>query len=304
MAAADKIYLWGHLGGDTLKKGYLYAIVASILFGTAGIFVKLAYKTGLDAVSLLTIQYIIAVFLMFAWAFIKNKQKLHVTKKQLFNLAVLGIIGNTFMTVSYYEAFKYLPVAVVTMLLFTYPIMVFVYSIIFQKQKISKKNILVITLAFLGCLLTLNILSGNFKYSIKGVMFGLLSAIFYAFMNLYSEKKLANVDSLSINAYSTLFSLMSLLIYKWPCFIFKGNIKSDSIFCIIVLALVCEIVPLTLMYASIKYIGALKVSIIGNLEIPTAMLVSFFILREKVHITQIVGAILIVYSIYLIGEEN
>lgn len=287
-----------------LRKGYIYSIISAILFGTAGIFVKLALKTGLDSISLLTVQYIIAVFIMFAVALIKERQKLYINKGQLFNLAVLGIVGNTFMTIFYYKAFEYLPVAMVTMLLFTYPIMVFIYSIIFGKQKIDRKKISLIFIAFLGCILSLNILSGSFKYSMKGLIFGLLSAVFYAFMNLYTEKKLEGVDSLSINAYSTLFSLISLLIYKWPAFLFKANVKIDSIFYIIVLALVCEIVPLTLLYTAIKYIGSLKVSIISNLEIPTAMIVSFLILKEQVQFSQIMGAILIVYTVYLIREKS
>lgn len=282
----------------------MYSVISAILFGTAGIFVKLALKTGLDSISLLTVQYILAVFIMFVVALIKEKQKLQVDKKQLFNLAVLGIIGNTFMTIFYYKAFEYLPVAMVTMLLFTYPIMVFIYSIIFGKQRIDRKKVLMIFLAFLGCMLSLNILSGSFKYSMKGLIFGLLSAVFYAFMNLYTEKKLSGVDSLSINAYSTLFSLISLLIYKWPVFLFKGNVKIESVFYIVILALVCEIVPLTLLYAAIKYIGSIKVSIISNLEIPTAMLVSILVLKEQVHLSQIIGAILIVYTVYLIRDKN
>ncbi|WPC42287.1 DMT family transporter [Clostridium sp. JS66] len=287
-----------------MKKGYIYSIISAILFGTAGIFVKLSLKIGLDSISLLTVQYIIAVFLMFTTAFITGKQKLNITKIQLIRLSILGVVGNTFMTIFYYKAFEYLPVAMVTMLLFTYPIMVLIYSIVFQKQTLDKRRILVIFMAFLGCLLTLNILLGNFKYSIKGVIFGLLSALFYAFMNLYTEKKLFELDSLSINAYSTLFSLISLLIYRWPTFLFKENIQINAFIYVAILAIVCEVIPLTLLYGSIKYIGALKVSIISNLEIPTAMVVSSFILKEQVTFTQVIGALLIVYAIYLIRKED
>lgn len=287
-----------------LKKGYFYSIISAILFGTAGIFVKLAHNTGLDSVSLLTVQYIIAVFLMFLTAFLKDKEKLYVSKNQLINMAVLGGVGNTFMTIFYYMAFEYLPVAMVTMLLFTYPIMVFIYSVIFEKQNVDRKKVIAIIAAFLGGILTLNILSGEFKYSIKGIIFGLLSAVFYAFMNLYSEKKLEDVDSLSINAYSTLFSLLTLVLYKPPGILFSGQIKVEGLFYIITLAILCEIIPLTFLYEAIHYIGALRVSIISNLEIPTAMIVSFILLKESVLITQIIGALLIFYSIHLIRQEE
>lgn len=287
-----------------MKKGYIYAIVSAILFGTAGIFVKLAQNTGLDSISLLTIQYIIAVTLMFIAAFLKDNKKLYLSKKQMLNMVVLGAVGNTLMTVFYYMAFEYLPVAMVTMLLFTYPIMVFIYSLLFEKQKIDIRKIGAIISAFLGCILTLNILSGGLRYSIKGIIFGLLAAVFYAFMNLYSEKKLENVDALVINAYSTLFSLITLIIYKWPNFLFDGHITFKSLTYIIILAVFCEIVPLTLLYAAIKHIGSLKVSIISNLELPTAIIFSFVILKEAVSVMQIIGAGLIFYAVHLIRTEE
>lgn len=282
----------------------MYSIISAILFGTAGIFVKLAHNTGLDSVSLLTVQYSIAVFLMFLTAFLKDTKKLCINKKQLISMVVLGGVGNTFMTIFYYMAFEYLPVAMVTMLLFTYPIMVFIYSVIFEKQNVNRKKLLAIIVAFLGCVLTLNILSGEIKYSIKGIILGLLSAVFYSFMNLYSEKKLKDVDSLSINAYSTLFSLLVLILYKPPGILFSGQIKLEGLTYIITLAILCEIIPLTLLYEAIQYIGALKVSIISNLEIPTAMIVSFILLNESVLITQVIGALLIFYAIHLIRDEE
>lgn len=287
-----------------LKKGYIYAVISAILFGTAGIFVKLAYKTGLDPVSLLIVQYIIAVFLMFLIAVLQDVRKLYVSKRELLSMAILGIVGNTLMTVFYYKAFEHLQVAMVTMLLFTYPIMVFIYSAIIQRQKIEPKKIMAIFMAFIGCTLTLNIFSGEGIYSIKGLIFGLLSAVFYAFMNLYTENRLENVEALSINAYSTLFSLVTLFFIRRPGFLFEGNIKFESYIYILILAVLCEIVPLTLLYTSIQNIGALKVSVIGNLEIPTAMIVSFVFLRESISITQIIGASLIVYAVYLIKEKK
>lgn len=285
-----------------MRKGYIYSITAAILFGTAGLFVKRGQGEGLDSISLLTVQYMLAVAIMFSFAFFTNRKSLIVDKKNLFNLAILGIVGNTFMTIFYYMAFEYLPVAMVTMLLYTYPIMVFIFTCIFEKKGLNFKNTMAIVIAFLGCLCALNVIGGKSSYSTKGIIFGLLSAVFYSFMNIYSEKKLYFVDSLAINAYSTLFSLIALCLYKFPAFVFKDGLRGNSFIYIIVLAVFCEILPLTLLYASIKYIGALKVSIISNLEIPTAILVSFIFLNEKISIIQLFGSALIIYAFFLIRK--
>ncbi|MFT5871928.1 MAG: drug/metabolite transporter (DMT)-like permease [Clostridium sp.] len=285
-----------------MNKGYVYSISSAILFGSAGLFVKLAYAGGIDSISLLTLQYIIAVPFMFVLMYIFNKESFKITKAQLLRLSVLGIVGNTFMTVFYYMSFNYLPIQMVAILLYTYPIMVFIYGAAIKKDSLDFVKLFAVVLAFFGCILTLDILFGQFKYSLKGVVFALLAAMFYAFMNIYSEERLQGLAPLTINAYSTFFSLICLMIYKFPVFIFRGEVTTSMLLYTTILSLFCEIIPLTLLYSAIKYIGALKVSIIGNLEIPTAMLVSFFILHEQIGIMQIIGTVLVIYAIFMIRK--
>jgi drug/metabolite transporter (DMT)-like permease len=285
-----------------LRKGYIYSIISAVLFGSAGLIVKLAYIEGIDPISLLTLQYLIAVALMFIVLYLKNREELKISSIELYHLFILGVVGNTFMTVFYYTAYHYLPMAMVTILLYTYPIMVFLYSFFFHKREISITKTMALIVAFIGCILALGLLGGSLKYSFKGIIFGVLSAVFYAFMNIYSEKKLEHVKPLTINAYSTLFSLVSLILYSFPKFIFKGQVPINVLVYTTILAVFCEIIPLTLMYAAIKHIGSLKVSIIGNIETPTAMLLSFIILRENISFVQLLGAILVFYAVYLIRK--
>jgi drug/metabolite transporter (DMT)-like permease len=95
---------------------------------------------------------------------------------------------------------------------------------------------------------------------------------------------------------------LALLIYRFPWKYIENRVDIKLISYTAVLALICEIIPLTLLYSAIKYIGALKVSIIGNLEIPTAMILSFIFLKETPSLLQVVGAFLVIYSIYRIKK--
>lgn len=286
------------------NKGYIYSIISAIFFGSAGLLIKLVYKTGLDAISLLTAQYMTAVVLMFLIALIKNKKSLFIGKKEIIRLFILGVFGNTIMTIFYYKAFEYLPVAMVAMLLYTYPILVLIYSTVVKREKLTKNKIKAIIFAFTGTVFALNIVSGKLSYSLMGIIFGLATAVFYAFMNIYSEEKLKSIDPLTINLYSTLFSLIVLIIIKFPSFIFTKEIYGKNLIYIVLLAFFCEIVPLTLLYSAIKYIGAFKVSIISNLEIPTAIIISVFFLKEQLSFIQIAGSFLIVYAVYAIKEKS
>lgn len=290
--------------GEKMKKGYIYAVAAAVMFGTSGMFVKMVQATGLDSTSLLTVQYMFAVVIMFGYALIRNKKVLAVGRRSLIDLAVMGVIGSTGMTVCYYMAFEYLPVAVVTMLLYTYPVIVFIYTFIFEKGSMNGKKTAAIVMAFAGGILALNLVGGNYSYPAAGIILGLLSAVFYAFMNIFSEKRLESVDSLAINAYTTLFSLITLCIYRFPSYFFRGEVNPESMIYIVTLAIFGEILPLTLLYAAIKHIGALKVSVISNIEIPTAIILAYLFLYESITLSQLAGSMLIVGAVILIRNSE
>lgn len=66
-----------------MKKGYVYSIISALLFGICGILVKLTQHTGLSSTDILVVQYTIAVIMMFFIAYIKDSEKLKITKKKL-----------------------------------------------------------------------------------------------------------------------------------------------------------------------------------------------------------------------------
>ncbi|MHC6180215.1 DMT family transporter [Clostridium sp. JNZ X4-2] len=282
-----------------MRKGYFYSALSAVLFGTCGIIIKIAFSEGADSINILIMQYIISIPIMFFAMLLIDKNALKIDRRDLYHTAVLGIIGNTFMTVFYYKAFNYLNVSIVTILLYTYPIMVFIYSMIFEKMILDFNKILAVITAFIGCFLTLGIARQVDVLSVKGCIFGFLAALFYTFMNIYSEKNMKKLNPLTMNFYSIIFSLLSLIIFRFPVSVLSKDLSIKLIICIVVLAVVCEIIPLTLLYAAIKDIGSLKVSIIGNLEIPTAMLLSFFILGESMTLIQILGAAMVIYAVYI-----
>lgn len=280
-------------------RGYIYAIVSAIFFGSAGIFVKNGYSEIFGPVELLMLQYIIATIILFIISIIKYKKSLFQSKSMLIKLFIQGAFGNTLMTVFFYSSFKYLDISIATMLLYTYPAMVAIISSLFFKEKISRRKIIAIICTFIGCLMVLNIFTGNTLKSsgIIGIMYGILAAVFYSFMNIYAKNIVEDVPPVIITLYTTIFSLIVLFIFNFG-FIYKiGNITFSSIKNAAFLAFFCEIIPLTLLYAAIKEIGSVNTSIIGTLELPAAAIFSFLFIGEKLSILQISGILLAVYSV-------
>lgn len=202
-------------------KGYFFAIISAVFFGTSGIFVKQGYNDNFSPTDLLMLQYIIAGIILLFLCLIKYKNEIKISKVMLKKLIIQGAFANTLMTVFFYSSFKYLNVSVATMLLYTYPAMVAFYSFVFMKEKISRTKILAIIGTFLGCIMVLNIFASSFKdISLTGVIFGILAAVSYTFMNIYAKKIVEDIHPVVITFYTTSFSLLVLIIFNFS-FIYK-----------------------------------------------------------------------------------
>jgi len=293
------------VGWDVMViKGFIYAIVSAVFFGSAGIFIKQGYAQNLSPVELLILQYIIASGILFIICLAKYKAELKLNRQMLKRLMIQGIIGNTFMTVFLYSSMVYLDVAVTTMLLYTYPAMVALFSFFFNNQKISKAKTTAIIGAFFGCLLVLNIWTGHSKsLPAAGITFGILAAVFYSFMNIYAGGIVDHLPAPVITFYTTVFSLFTLLIFNYNFLLKLGYISLESFKNAAILAFFCEIIPLTLLYSAIRLIGPVKASIISTIELPISAVISFFMMHEKLLPAQSAGIILVLASIILLKAE-
>lgn len=285
-------------------KGFIYAIVSAVLFGSAGIFVKEGYSNNFSPVDLLMLQYIIAGFILFFICIAKYKDSLKLNKIIFKKLFIQGAIFNTLMTVFFYSAFKYLNAAEATLLLYTYPTMVAIYVAVFKKQPIGYKKGLSILFTFIGSMLVLNIFKFKFTSDMLiGIIFGVLSAVFYSAMNIYAEGIVEDVNELVITFYTTMFSLIVLFIFNYKFVNRLPYVDLISVKNAFNLALFCEIIPLTLLYAAIKHIGPVTTSIISTLEIPSSALLGFLFLNEVLNPVQIVGILIVVLSIVYLKKS-
>lgn len=285
-------------------KGFIYAIISAVFFGSAGIFVKSGYSANFSPMDLLMLQYMIAGVILFVMCLIYAKDKLKLSRILFKRLLIQGAFYNTAMTVFFYQSFKYLDVAVTTMLLFTYPAIVAIASFFVFKKRISKTKIISILGTFVGCILVLDLSSRFANLSYIGVIFALTSAVFYAFMNVYAEKIVDELPGLVVTFYTTIFSLIVLFIINFS-FVHKiAYITVPSVTNAALLAFFCEIIPLTLLYEAIKRIGPVSTSIITSLELPASAIIAFLFLNERLSLTQIAGILIVVYCVMKLRNEK
>lgn len=278
-------------------KGYVAAILAAITFGSSGLFVKLAQNTGLDSLNLLIVQHLVSVPILWVISMIWHKKDIRVHKNTLFRLFVLGALVSSSVNLLYYETFKYLDISIATILFYTYPMILALFSFIFLKQKISRITLLSLFIAFGGCLMVLNLFSGGMILSITGIFYGLGAALVYSIFSILLEKIDKNIPPMVFITYTTSFALLGYLIVQPPMDLVRTGLTGYQLGIAVAIAFVCQVPPNTLLYIAVKNIGALKTSVVSNIEIPSAAIFGYLFFKETLSIFQALGMLLVVAGI-------
>lgn len=287
-------------------KGVLIAAISAILFGSSGLIQKPLYADNVYPLNVLTVAYFIGSIVLFTYLFFfKGKKFLIVPKESIKHIIIHSLFGMVAVTVSFSFSIKLLDVSISTMLLYTYPVIVSVYSVLVLKENVSFTKILCIIGTLLGSMLVLNIFNINNNFPKIGIIIGVFSAFAYAFLNLYGDKLLKyNLNPLTIVFYNVCITFLTLIIINHKLLFNLNVLNAKIVISAGLLSVVCQIIPMFLLYVAIRLIGPVLTSIITPIEIPAAALLSFIFLGENISLIQWIGIIIVLLCILLIKMEK
>ncbi|MEN9782504.1 MAG: hypothetical protein RL208_654 [Pseudomonadota bacterium] len=175
---------------------------------------------------------------------------------------------------------------------FTQPIFIVILSVLTIERvfKFSYKQYIYIPLSFLGMLIFIG--SDFQKYSfVYAIMF--LHVIMKAFAYVHIKK-------VAKDRYETLCYSVTYFAISGLFFVFK-NFQFEMLYnkYILIIALISTVAQIVMI---VSYEIATKISLLQNLDYSRIVFTFFWawlILKEKIHTNQIVGALIIVVSVYL-----
>jgi drug/metabolite transporter (DMT)-like permease len=196
-----------------MKKIYLILpILAGLMFGSSGIFVRTLTQNGIDSTTLLFLRFSIAIIPIALAILLTDKKLFRITLSDipLFILCAICIMG---LNLCYNYSMNTIPLFLAAVLLSTAPIFVLIFAFIFFKEKITLKKITCIILAITGCFLMTGVLENNLvSFSIHGIMSGIGAALFWAIYLIASKKSLdSGKHTFTILFYSVILISVSLI---------------------------------------------------------------------------------------------
>lgn len=282
-------------------RGIINGIVAAVSYGTNPLFALPMYEKGLSANSVLFYRYLFAVVIFGIWLKFFKKVSLKISKKEFLSLFFIAILF-ALSSITLFEAFNYIDSGIACTILFIYPIIVAVLSVVFFGEKITKTVIFSIILTLTGIFL----LNGEGNLNIKGVTFVILSALVYAIyiVLVKNMKTIKHIKFDKLSFYVMLFGLSVFILNSNFCTELQP-IEDWKVFgCAAALALFPTIISLETINIAIRLIGPTTTAILGALEPLTALFFGVLLFGEILTFKIILGIILILSGVILIILKN
>lgn len=287
------------------KIGYIYVLLAAFFFALIAVIGKTVINSGINVFDLLIMQSTTALILLLVYFAIVDIKKLHLDKKSLKTVIIQGLMGSASTTILFYLALEKLNAGIASMLLFIHPVLVSLYFMATKTKKITLASNLALLAAFWGSMMVINVFNIDIaKTPLIGLFYGILSSVAYAFYNINADIKLKDFEPLVINFYTILTTLAVTLILRPSFFRFEFTMTSELFMYICELAVVSGILPVICLYKGISIMGADKASIVATSELPITILISFFVLGERMELVQLSGVLFIMCSIIILRYEE
>ena len=277
--------------------GILLITVSAASFGTLAIIGRFAYADGVDVTTLLFLRFSIAAVLMLAWMWLRKEPLPRgSTLLQLAGMGGLGYVGQSFC---YMSAIQYASAGLVALLLYLYPVLVTILTVLFHKTKLTRRTILALVLATAGAALTANPRGGQ----LVGILLAVAAALIYSFYIMVGAGVMKKVSSLQSSA--VIFTSAALVFGSitairgahWPA-------SSTGWFALAGIALLSTILPVATFLAGLKIIGPTDASLLSTLEPVVTVILAALILGEPVYSFMLAGGALILAAVVLTASKR
>ena len=299
----------GHANRHVNSKalGAAQVAVSGFAFGFLGIFGKLAFRNGLSVGELLSYRFLAATLMMALGLAVFSPLRLIISKRDLAICAILGIFGYAVFSSLYFYAIKGVSVAMASLLLYTYPVLVAVGARFAFKQKLTRTQLIALPLALTGlCIL----LSGDFgSLRFLSIGSGLAAALCYAGYILVSSHYQNEIEPLTSGFYVMLFATLGLFAFHRPDPSRLISLAHDQMISVGLviggIALICTVTPLVLFLSGLQKLGNTEASLLSTIEPVTAAVLGSLLLQETLSLHEWLGGAVVLAALVttVLGEK-
>ena len=279
--------------------GYFLVLISSLLFGILPSVQNRAILNGAGPLDVLLVCNCVCLAGSLFLCLFRHVD-LKIGRKEVLTYLISGSLGLFVTDLCLNLAYTKMPVGLVTMIHFTYPVLVCLGAVVFFQEKLSRNKIMAIFLSLLGLVL---LSDPRAVYSFEGVTYALISAFAYALNLTIVDRSLISRHPVFVKNF-----------YLYLCatsFSFLANASELHLLQIvpnqIVWLLISGVILMTgsiCLTKGISILGSSNAALLSTLEPITSLLVSTFLYHYDLPPRSICGCIFIILSLIPIIKES
>ncbi len=291
-----------------LIKGYIITICGGLGWAIGGACGQVTFRDcGADANWLVPIRMFIAGILVLALAKLRGKSigAIWKDKHSIFPLLIFALIGTAMCQYSYYAAIQYTNVAFATVMTYMSPIVILLFVLLHSRRLPKLYELISVILVAAGAVLcaTHGDLSALAVPPI-GLIWGLVSAVCFAFYTLCPRRLMQKFDVMSIVGWGMTIGggMMMLIFHPWTI---QGVTYNAELFLLMAAVIVFgTILAFNLYQTGCNIVGSMVGGVLSSVEPVASVMISAFLLHTSFVAQDFIGfaLILITIPIMAIGD--
>ena len=289
-------------GSRRFAAGLLLALAGSIAFSGKAIIVKLAYRHGVDAVTLIMFRMLFALpfFAVMAWWSSRNQPRL--SSRDLLGVVGLGVTGYYLASFLDFAGLAYISASLERLILYLNPTLVMGLGWVLYRKRITRRQALGMAISYAGVVLVFgHEISLQGTHAAWGALLVFLSAVSYAVYLVYSGQMVQRLGSMRRVGLATGVACLCCLLQFAALRPLSSAlaVAPEVVWLSVLNATVCTVAPVMMVMMAIERVGAGTAAQVGLVGPLSTILMGVVILGEPFTAWVAAGTVLVIAGIYV-----
>ncbi|WP_370692402.1 DMT family transporter [Polaromonas sp.] len=290
----------------SIATGLLLATFGAIAFSGKAIIVKLAYRYGVDAVTLIMYRMLFAlpIFAVMAWWASRGKAAL--TSKDWLGVLWLGFTGYYLASFLDFAGLAYISASLERLILYLNPTLVLLLGLVLYRRRITAPQIMGMAISYSGVVLVfgheITLLGPEAAW---GALLVFLSAASYALYLVYSGEMVKRLGALRlVGLATTVACLCCILQFLLLRPLSAAAVAPEVLWLSVLNATLCTAAPVLMVMMAIERIGASMAAQTGMVGPMSTILMGVLILGEPFTAWVAAGTVLVIAGIFVFSRSG
>ncbi|MFO7325598.1 MAG: DMT family transporter [Pseudomonadota bacterium] len=286
--------------------GLAFALVGSVLFSAKAVVIKLAYRYGVDAVTLLALRMLFAAPFFAAALAWSGRGRAPLTPREHARLVLMGLVG--YYGASYFDflGLQHVSAGLERLILYLYPTIVVVMSVLFLRRRFTRNDGIAMAVAYAGILAAFwhDLETGGDDVPLgAALIFG--SALTYALYLVLGGEMVHRIGAIRLTSYAILVSTMAValqfLLVNSPSALAQ---PAPVYWLSAVNGFFCTVLPAFATMLAIERIGASRTALVAMVGPVATIVLAAWLLDEHMSGWGLLGTALVLAGVLILSRAR